>query len=164
MKRRGSVGTKKGGINLIIGMPYIWLAAVVILLAFEAFTTALTTIWFAGGALVAAIAAILGVGFVGQLFWFVFVSLILVILMRPIALKYMNKGVTKTNVNSFVGKKAVVTKEVNNLIESGQVKIGDIEWKARSKKEDDIFPVGTVVVIEDVDGVKLIVSKVEKEN
>lgn len=157
MKLRVSAGTEKGGIGLIIGAPYIWLGVVVILLVAEAFTAGLTTIWFAGGALAAAVAAYFGASTVIQWFLFVCASLVLVILMRPIAMRYVNRGISKTNVNSLVGKKAVVTKEINNLAQTGQVKIGDIEWKARTAADDTVIPEGTVVVIEEVSGVKLIV-------
>lgn len=140
-------------------LPYIWLIVVVVMLIFEAMTVGLTTIWFAGGALIAAIAAFFHVGLVNQILIFVCVSLVLVILMRPIAIKYMNKSVSKTNVNSIIGKKAIVTKEINNLAQTGQVKIGDIEWKARAAEDDAVISEGTTVVIEAVNGVKLIVRE-----
>lgn len=148
---------------MIIGMAFVWLAVMVVLLIMEALTAGLTTIWFAGGALIAAIGAYFGISMINQLLLFVCVSLVLVILMRPLALKVMNKNVTQTNVNSVIGKRAIVTTEINNLTQSGRVKLGDIEWKASSLNEDEVIPKDAVVVIDKVAGVKLIVHKYGEE-
>ena len=139
--------------------PFVWLALLAVLLVIEAITAGLTTIWFAGGALVAAVASYLGVGIAAQCILFLCVSLVLLIFTRPIAVKIMNKGVTKTNVNSLIGQKAVVIHEVNNLAQSGQVKLNDVEWMARTSSDEEIIPENTVVVIKEIHGVKLIVEK-----
>ena len=138
--------------------PIIWLGILAVLLVIEGLTTALTTIWFAGGALAAAIAAGAGLGIVSQLLLFFCVSLVLLIFTRPAAMKLMNKNTEKTNVDSLLGKTAVVIQEINNLAQTGQVRINDIEWMARTSDDSAIIPVGTVVVIRAVRGVKLIVE------
>ena len=140
----------------------LWLAAVVVLLVIEIATLGLTTIWFAGGALIAGIAAVVGAGRVVQFVLFLIVSLILLIFTRPLAVRYMNKGVPKTNVNSLIGEKAVVIQKINNLEQTGQVRINDIEWMARTSSDEVTIPEQTVVTIEAVQGVKLIVKE-EKE-
>ena len=140
----------------------LWLAAVVVLLVIEIATLGLTTIWFAGGALIAGIAAVAGAGRVVQFVLFLIVSLILLIFTRPLAVRYMNKGVPKTNVNSLIGEKAVVIQKINNLEQTGQVRINDIEWMARTSSDEVTIPEQTVVTIEAVQGVKLIVKE-EKE-
>ena len=138
--------------------PIIWLGILAVLLVIEGLTTALTTIWFAGGALAAAIAAGVGMGIVPQLLLFFCVSLVLLIFTRPAAMKLMNKNTEKTNVDSLLGKTAVVIQEINNLAQTGQVRINDIEWMARTSDDSARIPVGTVVVIRAVRGVKLIVE------
>lgn len=143
--------------------PITWLILLAVLLVIEAITTGLTTVWFAGGALVAAVASNFGAGLVAQLVLFLGVSLILLIFTRPLAVRYMSRGMEKTNVNSLEGKKAVVTQEINNLAQKGQVRIGDIEWKARSSEDGIIIPENAVVEIESVSGVKLIVHEDRKE-
>ena len=140
----------------------LWLAAVVVLLVIEIATLGLTTIWFAGGALIAGIAAVAGAGRIVQFVLFLIVSLILLIFTRPLAVRYMNKGVPKTNVNSLIGEKAVVIQKINNLEQTGQVRINDIEWMARTSSDEVTIPEQTVVTIEAVQGVKLIVKE-EKE-
>ena len=137
--------------------PIIWLGILAVLLVIEGLTTALTTIWFAGGALAAAIAAGVGMGIVPQLLLFFCVSLVLLLFTRPAALKLMNKGTEKTNVEGLLGKSAVVIQQIDNLAQTGQVRINDIEWMARTSDDSVTIPVGTVVVIEAVHGVRLIV-------
>lgn len=139
--------------------PIIWLGVVAVLLVIEAITTGLTTIWFAGGVLVAGIAAYAGAGLALQLILFLCVSLVLLFFTRPLAVKYMNKGLEKTNVNSLLGKTAVVIQEIDNLAQTGQVRIGDVEWMARTDSDVQKIPVNAVVIIKKISGVKLIVEE-----
>ena len=142
--------------------PIMWLILLACFLVVEAITVGLTTIWFAGGALVAAIASGLGAGILIQWVLFLIVSLALLIFTRPMAVRYMNKGVPKTNVNSLIGERAVVIQKINNLEQTGQVRINDIEWMARTSSDEVTIPEHAIVTIEDVQGVKLIVKE-EKE-
>lgn len=144
--------------GLVMG-PFIWLALVAVLLIIEAVTVGLTTVWFAGGALVAAIASWLGAGQAVQWILFLAVSLVLLIFTRPLAVRYMNRNVSRTNVNSLIGKRAVVIQEINNLAQTGQVKINDLEWMARTKDDGCTISEKSVVIIREVKGVKLIVEK-----
>ena len=132
--------------------PTMWLIILVTLLMFEASTVGLTTIWFAGGALIAAIASGLGAGVLVQWILFLGISLILLILTRPLAVRYMNREVQKTNVNSLIGKKAIVIQTINNLEQTGQVRINDIEWMARTSSDGVTIPEQAIVTIEAVQG------------
>ena len=154
MRRQGRGGDKME--------PLMWLIVLAVFLVIEAITVGLTTIWFAGGALVAAIASGAGAGILVQWILFLVISLVLLIFTRPLAVRYMNKGVPKTNVNSLIGEKAVVIQKINNLEQTGQVRINDIEWMARTSSDEVTIPEQTVVTIEAVQGVKLIVKE-EKE-
>lgn len=138
--------------------PMLWLVLLAALLIMEAVTAGLTTIWFAGGALVAALASYFGAGLLIQIFVFLGVSFVLLIFTRPVAVKYMNHNVENTNVNSLLGKKAVVTQQIHNLTQTGQVKINDIDWIARTYNDDIIIPERAIVIIKEVKGVKLIVE------
>lgn len=143
--------------------PLLWLVILAIFLIIEAVTVGLVTVWFAGGALAAAIASAVGAGVVVQWMLFLIVSLILLIFTRPLAVKYMKKGIPRTNVNSLIGKRAVVIQEINNLAQTGQVQINDIEWMARTESDEETIPEKSVVEIEAVQGVKLIVKKCKEE-
>ena len=140
----------------------IWLAALVILLLAEALTLGLTTIWFAGGALIALIAALVGANVWVQLGIFLAVSLLLLIFTRPAALRYMNKSTLKTNVDSLAGEVGVVSERIDNLEATGKVKLNDVLWTARSE-DGTVIEEGAVVEISRVEGVKLIVKMKEEE-
>ena len=141
---------------------FIWLAAFVILVGIEIVSMALTTIWFAGGALVAFFLALAGMGAYVQLAAFFIVSCVLLFFTRPLALKYINKNTIKTNVEGLIGKKARVTSDIDNDMAAGAAVVSGQEWTARSADGTPIAA-GTMVVIKDVNGVKLIVSKAEEE-
>ena len=140
----------------------IWLAALVILLLAEALTLGLTTLWFAGGALIALIAALVGANVWVQLGIFLAVSLLLLIFTRPAALRYMNKSTLKTNVDSLTGEVGVVSERIDNLEATGKVKLNDVLWTARSE-DGTVIEEGAVVEISRVEGVKLIVKMKEEE-
>ena len=136
-----------------------WLIVLVVLIATEIATMGLTTIWFAAGALVAAIISLLG----GNVWWQVgiglVVSLLLLFFTRPIAVKYFNRERVRTNVESLVGRQAIVISEVNNLQGTGQVNIFGQEWSARASSDSVTYPVGSVVNVVAISGVKLIVEE-----
>lgn len=139
----------------------IWLIILVACIVIELITMGLTTIWFAGGALIAAIAAALSLPLWVQIVLFLAVSLVLLYLTRPIAVKYFNKDRVKTNAESLVGRQAIVISEIDNIQGIGQVTVGGQEWSARNVDENKPLPVGSVVVIRAISGVKLIVEEKE---
>ena len=139
----------------------VWLAVAIVLLIVEIITLGLTTIWFAGGALVACVAAALQADFLVQVILFLVVSVVLLFFTRPVAVRYMNKNRTKTNAESLMGKEAVVLQEINNLKASGQVQLNGIEWTARAENMEDVIEKGAIVCIKKIEGVKLIVTRKE---
>lgn len=143
--------------------PLLWLGILAVLLIIEAATVGLVTVWFAGGALAAAIASGAGAGAVTQWLLFLAVSLVLLFFTRSLAVRYMKRGIPRTNVNSLIGKKAVVIQKIDNLSQTGQVRINDIEWMARTESDEETIPEESVVEIEAVRGVKLIVKKCKEE-
>lgn len=137
----------------------IWLIILIICIVVEAATMGLTMVWFAGGSLVAAIAAALKAPVAVQIILFLVVSFLMVFFTRPIAVKYFNKKRVKTNVESMIGRQAIVISEIDNLQGIGQVTVGGQEWSARSEDDDVKIKVGAVVDIMAVSGVKLIVRE-----
>ena len=135
-----------------------WLAAFVILIGIEAATMALTTIWFAGGAVFAFFAAVFGCSVRMQLVVFLIVSFILLIFTRPLAARFMNRETVKTNVDGLIGRKAKVIAKIDNNEPSGAAVINGQEWTARSVDDNVTIPAGSHVVIREVRGVKLIVE------
>ena len=140
-------------------MTIVWLVLLVVLVVIELVTMGLTTIWFAGGALAAALISIPGTPIALQIFVFLVVSAILLCFTRPVAVKYFNKDRIRTNVESMIGRQAIVISEINNIEGVGQVNTGGMEWSARSSYHNIVLPVGAVVTVLGVDGVKLIVEE-----
>ena len=122
--------------------PIYWLMLFVVLLGIEILTMGLTTIWFAGGALAAFL-----------------ISLILLLVTRPFAVRYLNQKTEKTNVDSLIGKHAVVEEEIDNLEAKGSAQVQGVTWTARSEDDAIQIPAGALVRIVRIDGVKLIVRK-----
>ena len=140
----------------------IWLVVFVACIVAEIISMGLTTIWFAGGALIAAVAAVIGTPLWIQILLFAVVSLVLLYFTRPIAVKYFKDRV-KTNAESLVGKQAIVISEIDNLQGIGQVTVGGQEWSARTTGEGITLPVGSVVTVRSISGVKLMVEE-KKQN
>lgn len=138
-----------------------WLVVVVVMAMIEIITLGLTSIWFAGGALVAFLAYLLGANLITQMILFVLVSFLLLGFTRPLAMKYINKNRTKTNAESLVGKNAVVLEDIDNLKARGMVSVSGQEWTARSA-DDTLIAKDTVVEIIEIRGVKLIVKPKEQ--
>lgn len=140
-----------------------WLIFFLILIGIEIATMALTTVWFAGGALAAFLLSLFGASLETQLIVFVVVSFALLFLIRPWAAKHVNSHAEKTNADSLIGKEAKITLEVNNRMETGTAVVNGQEWTARAMEEKEIYPAGALVVIREIRGVKLIVSKKKEE-
>ncbi len=143
---------------MTFNMLFIWLVLLIGFIVIELLTMGLTTIWFAAGSLIAVLAAALHAPVVVQVLLFVVVSIVLLFFTRPLAVKYFNKDRIRTNVESLIGRQAIVTSDINNLEGIGQVTVGGQEWSARSKEEGKTISVGTVVVVCAINGVKLIVE------
>ena len=139
-----------------------WLIGVVVLLAIELLTMGLTTIWFAGGALVAFGVTVVGGGRLLQIIVFLVVSFLLLFFTRPLATKFFNGKREKTNVDSLIGKEAKVTKTIDNFNQQGTVFVNGMEWSARAE-DDMIIKEGEKIQIKKIEGVKLIVKLKEEK-
>ena len=82
--------------------------------------------------------------------------------LRPIARKYFTPKIIKTNVDSVIGQTGLVTADIDNVTAQGQVKLGAMEWSARSTSGEAI-PAGTLVKVDKIEGVKVFVSPAQVE-
>lgn len=139
-------------------MMIFWVMVLLITLVIEAMTLGLTTIWFSGGAVGALITEIFGANGYVQLTVFLVISLLLLYFTRPVAVKYFNQNRAKTNVDSLIGKRAIVTSAIHNLQESGKVMVDGMEWTARSSHSSESFEKDQIVKVVSIKGVKLIVE------
>ena len=147
--------------GMTVSLIWIWFGLMAVMLIIELFTAGLTTIWFAAGALCALAACALGAGLPVQIIVFVAVSLIMLVFTRPWAARYLNRQTHKTNAEALVGRKVRVTQDINNLKEEGEVTVNGLPWKARSSDDTVTFRRDEQVLVEGIEGVKLIVSKAD---
>lgn len=139
-----------------------WLVLLLFFLFTEASSVNLVSVWFAAGALVALLTSLLGVDIWIQVVLFFAVSGTLLALLRPFARKYLKPRITRTNVDSVIGSMGTVTNAIDNVTAQGQVKLGAMEWTARSTSGEPI-PVGTLIRADRIEGVKVFVSPVHEK-
>lgn len=138
----------------------IWTALLIAFIAVEAATVNMVSLWFAGGALVALVASLLSAPVWLQILLFAATSAALLMTLRPMVRKLFTPKLTRTNVDAVVGAEGLVTVQVDNLHGTGQVKIGGMEWTARSA-DGQPLEVGTRVRVDKVVGVKVYVTALE---
>ena len=138
----------------------LWLGLMVLFLIMEANTVSVVSIWFAVGALVALVTSLLGGQLWLQAVLFFAVSAGLLACLRPMTKKYFKPKLTKTNVDAVIGTQGYLTDAVDNLNGKGRVKLGAMEWTARST-DGSIIPQGTLVKVDRIEGVKAFVTPVE---
>ena len=139
-------------------MTYIWLAAMIILLIFEAIVPGLISIWFALGALAALIAALAHAPIWLQIVIYLITSLASLILTKPLVQKYVNSKVQHTNADAVIGKECIVTEKVDNVMGTGSAKVDGKEWSARSSADNVTISKGSRARIISIEGVKLIIE------
>lgn len=140
------------GLSLFV---WLWLAVVIITLVVEFMTAEIVSIWFFFGSVVSLILAICKVDPAIQIIVFVVVSLVFMVCVRPFIKKYVKRNEIKTNVDSFVGRIALVTEDIVDG-NRGVVKLDGQEWSAISN--DNVLK-GTKVVVLSIEGNKLIVKE-----
>lgn len=139
-------------------MIYAWLLAIVAFVLIEIFTTQLVSIWFAGGALAAFIGCLAGAGQTVQWILFIAFSVFLLIITKPLVKKLTKNQREKTNIDAQIGKTTVVTQKIDNIAETGEVKLNGLFWAARSA-DNSVIEKDEQVRVKNVEGVKLIVEK-----
>ena len=137
-----------------------WLVITVVFALIELATVGLVTIWFAAGGFIAMILALAGAGLPAQVVVFVLVSVVCIAAVRPIAAKHFNNNLTKTNIDSVIGKKLIVKTGIDNMKNSGKVELEGSIWLARSTDDNITIEEGEEVVVEKIVGNKLIVKKI----
>lgn len=139
-------------------MNYIgWLIVFVVFAALELVSVGMTCIWFAVGALAACVTSLFTGNWIIQSIVFIIVTVLFLLFLRPLAVKYVDNKTEKTNVDSIIGRTAKVVTEIDNVNAKGMVVIDGVEWTARSK-DDRVIPKETLVEVVEVSGVKVIVK------
>lgn len=129
-------------LSAISSMTLMWLVALILFGIAEAATVGLVSIWFAVGAAVAMIVSALGGPIWLQVLLFLAVSVVLLALLRPFANRVSNPNKQATNADRHIGQRALVMEEINNLADTGAVKLDGVVWSARSEPGRDPSPWG----------------------
>ena len=140
-----------------------WLALLIILLVIEIITVGLTSIWAAGGALVAMILSLLHIPTGLQVTAFLLVTAVLLYFTRPFAAKIINSKREKTNYEGIIGKTIRIVERVDNVEQTGMAVVNGQEWTVRAENEAEILEAGTLAKVVNISGVKLIVKKYEED-
>lgn len=140
-----------------------WLIVAGIFFIGEIFTAGFLIFWVGVGALLAMVSAFFTDNIIIQTTIFVISSGLLLFLTRPFVNKYVDKDQDDvvTNAKSIIGRKAVVTEDIDPLKSVGLVKVGEEVWSAISGTQE-LIPAGTKVEILDIDGVKVVVKPDEE--
>ena len=139
--------------NLII----VWIILAALFLVIELVTVGMVSLWFMVGALVALLAAALGAGPWLQILLFLLVSVACFALLYPRLKTFVGRNRQPTNADMVLGKTCVVTHRIDNLADAGAVSVGGKTWSARTA-DGSTAEEGALVRVEDIQGVKLIVS------
>ncbi|MDE7122624.1 MAG: NfeD family protein [Oscillospiraceae bacterium] len=139
----------------------IWSVVLVIAVIAESLTLQLVTIWFAAGALIALLMAWLGCSVLGQMIIFTAVSALLLCVTRPLLKKLQVRDVLPTNTEAEIGRLAVVTEQISNADDTGRVRIGGVNWKARTSQDGMICQSGETVRVERIAGTTAYVIRTE---
>ena len=138
----------------------IWLGLMILFLVVEAACPLhLVSVWFAVGSLAALAGQLLGFPLWLQIALFFVTSCALLASLWPLSKKYFTPKLTATNIDSIIGSQGYVTADIDNVHAKGQVKLGAMEWTARSTNGDPI-PADTLVKVDRIEGVKVYVTAV----
>ena len=136
----------------------IWLIIAILFFILEMMGPGFLLFWFGVGALITTVVSIFVDNVIIQIGVFAISSTLLLFCTKPFVKKVTKNETVLTNVYSIIGKNGIVTKEINTLKGSGQIKINEELWSAKSST-NDIIPEGTTVTVLQIDGVKALVEK-----
>ena len=139
----------------------VWIAALVIFVIAEAATAQLVTIWFAIGAAAAIVARVFGAKVGVQIAVFTVVSIVALLLTRPLAKKMTSQKAQALNADRNIGKSAVVIEKIDGVEGTGRVKLDGMEGAAKSES-GDVIEKDAVVTVKSIEGVKLIVEQTQQ--
>ena len=145
------------------GVALFWIAVIALAAVVEADTCDLIAVWFIPGAIASMILAICGVELWIQAVVFVALSAAILILFFAVFKKRIpKKKAIATNVDALIGTKGIVEEKIDNLHETGSVRLRGLTWSARSVDEDVTIEEGSIVIVKEIAGVKLICQPEEK--
>ena len=142
-------------------MWYIWLILAGVFLIGEVMTAGFLIFWLSVGSLIAMIVSFFTDSIIIQTSIFVISSVILIFATKPFVKKFAKVETVLTNAKSIIGKKVIVTVDIDSIKSTGQVKIDGEIWSAIGEDETDI-PKGAEIEVLEIKGVKVIVRPIKQ--
>ena len=127
--------------------PMIWLTILIICLVIEFIRIELYGVCGAAGALAGLIANVAGLNVFLQIVIAVAVAGFLTVVARPVGMKYVMRARREKQRMELEGCDAIVTCRIDNMADSGVVRIGNKNWAARSNRPNDVINEGEVVKV-----------------
>ena len=140
----------------------IWLIIAILFFILEMMGPGFLLFWVGIGALITMVVSLFVDSIAIQIGVWVISSIALLFCTRPFANKFAKTDTTVTNAKSIIGKTGIVTKEINPMKETGQIKVNGEVWSAKSSK-DNVIEEGAQIIILNIDGVKAIVEKAKEK-
>ena len=137
---------------------WLWMAVFIISLFIELATVNLVSIWFTVGSLFALMANQLKLDIAYQIVIFIILSIICILLIRPLAANYLRGNIVKTNADRAIGEHVTLLKPISENA-WGEVKVNGVLWHARSYDNKPIEQ-GTKVEVLAIEGAKLVVKRI----
>lgn len=135
----------------------IWFILAALFIIGEMFTAGFFILWFGIGAGAAGVCAVLGLGPLWQWLSFIVISGVLVMVSRKFASKVTKEQPPGIGADRYIGKAGLVLEEIDNIKNTGRVRLNQDEWRAESKT-GEIIPVNTKVNVVQIEGAHLIVE------
>jgi len=139
---------------------WAWMILAALFIVGEIFTAGFFLLPIGIGAAIAGLIALLGGNTIWQLVVFVVASFVLFLVSRRFAQKVTKEQPPGIGADRFIGQECVVLEKINNLDDSGRVRMGKEEWRAESDSGDQI-ETGTKVTVVRLSGTHLVVGPVE---
>ncbi len=134
-----------------------WLVLAAVMLIVELLTVGnLISIWFAFGAMIAAIVSVFYPSSMLEIFVFSLASLLSLYFVRPLAKKTLPKNPRPVNADRIIGERLRLIEAIEEE-DWGQVRYNGTVWSAESVDKKSIEK-GSLVEVVDIQGVKVIVK------
>ena len=139
---------------------WMWLVVLLLALTLEAATDQLVSIWFVPASIIAIVLDFFAVPIIWQVLAFLLVAAIGILLARRLVLNMKRGENTKTDLDTIVGEKCIVTERIDTFAGCGQAKVKGQVWSARGLDSEDVFEQGEILQIVGIEGVKLICKRI----
>lgn len=138
----------------------MWTIILVVAVVVEAMTVDLVSIWFGIGAIAALIGDAFGLSQLLQVILFAVISMVCIVLTRPLAKKYLRGNTIRTNSDRVIGKHCLVTETIT-ADKKGEVKVMGTLWMAASL-DNETIEIGEYAEVISIEGAHVVVKKIEK--